>query len=531
MFRSLNLPGGITRIGTFGQPYHGIATQTGAADAELVLPNSAIFDLGRRFNGGHTRLTKRPGWDAVARTGDAATRDTANGWQWPNYWLFGGFFTLMMEVDSRNTQAWVFLDTDGSAWSCALQRSPLRLYFQRFGLFSEIPAVQDYISPTAPTTTPSSSMVFENHSADGTHACWRDVGTRKLYEITITGSGGSGPYSASFSEIDLVLSSDYTEDVDMDTVYTLWFASCNKEATGEVITKSAYVGTTNTLSHDKIHVTATVSATQDIITTGDPINHYEAATSITWTYAAKFKKDDALTWTDLPTLTAARQMNQFVDWDDPEYEVDVSDSMSMGATTYTGTYHERAWLDDPGGGFDNFLRSMLQPTPTLAASIGIGEFENVVRWYFDDVKNDWAAEQVTLDSTYPYFTQVVGFMSQEIKLLLDLGDEASPPSTSTMPELHGVGFTTSSYSAHPFELSSWWGGLGCALDKPTNNSIVVRVYEQAPTETSTMTKTWGPVIATEASDATELTGNNHYVSYHPVTKAIERSTTSQLCWI
>lgn len=541
MFRNLNLPSGITHLGIFGQPYHGLAKQGGSGNATLVLPNATTKDLGRRFTNGNTYLSARPGWSAVERDGADAARDAANGWTWPPYWLFGGFFALP-------SQAWVFFDGDGSAWQVYITTAPLTLHYRRFGLFSAgEPPEWANLSPSAP---PSSiyALTLESHTTDGAKACFRDVNAGKLFEVTITGSGvGNGPDEVAVTEVDLVLENTYSISK-TDGVAEVCFVEGNEqpylEAASEslileYIAKSAYIG--DDLSHDIIRLSASMSLTGTFVCSKACPDQMDRTLSIVWVYDVTCRKDagDAVSLLSATVTRSGSSLQQFMTYTDcpppmpsptppGETTISMSDSVTVNGSSWGGAFSRHdTWVSHPRSDLCH-----LGTPPTLAAKVGVGDYDMDFLWDLPPV--DYGEGMIlSLTTTPPDFCQIYVAFSSEIKILSGRPDRLTPlvsdtgHTGNTTPEYY-CGFNAFGSSGVGF--LAHWGGYSLDITNTTNNIITIKKTLQDYGDANA-TVSWGPCIATEAADAAVLLGTNHWASYQPASKTLARSTTEQLCWI
>lgn len=511
MFKTPDLPT-LAQVGDFGQPYHGLAKQTGGSNASVDLPNSTTKSLGRTLASGNTRLTQRPGWSAVSRTGAAAARDTANGWSWPNWFIFGGVFAL---PDSY----WVFVD-NGVPWLVYPSKSSgaWKLYFCRFGVFGQAPS---WSSISITGTLPASGIslgAWQNHTPSGDKACWLMLtdAARGIYEITLTGNSGAGPSAAACGYTDPLIADDYTV-TSADADYTL----CDSDVTvgstwfddtalyeNECVVKVDYVSGTMVQwilrqRHEMI-ASASFSNTPDS-GAGDCLLARDE--DVDWTYEAWIRQDSG-TETQILDAAITRHTERRYDMAANTDSLDTSDSVSVNGPTWTGTYHvAHSNLNLNGSG--SYLIDIHGPRPTLRDGFGLGA------WTSDWDMTPPASE--TASGNYPYYWLGSGLPLDIVTL--------NAPVTAYRSALGGMAWNN-------VLLDDDYGIFEIEIKDQTNNVMTVKVSlaDTPLTLSSTVTTSWGPSIATETSSATVMTGATHWASYHPVDKTLSRSTTQQLAW-
>lgn len=511
MFKQPDLPV-LASIGDFGQPYHGLATQPASSgDASVALPNATSKTLGRRFASGDTHLSKRTGWSAVSRTGDAATRDTANGWTWPNYFIFGGVFSITGWVCILSGVPWqVYAWWDGA---------DLRLYYRRFGLFG---GAATWSNLVITGTTPGGHVaITPNHSEDGTKACWisLDPDAHGLYEITISG-GGSGPSAAAMTKTAILSDDTYAQssaDDDYEVCgidgYSGWAAE-SASLDNDCVVKADYIG--STLTKWILRAELTMSAS------GGWANSHDEDTgactvvrteSVSWSYKYWLRQDAGV---ETLIVDCAIEREASYDWHRPgtsgyeDSSEDVLDTITLNGTTWIG-HLNISYINITRG--DGWKGNIAGARPSLLAEFGVGEWVTTRDW--QDLESEVPSVEV-----YPYY-----FLFHPVFDTI----EASVPVTA-----HAETIGEGMYSGLDALVGDYYEVFTTTLDQQTNNVATLRIAALPdPTFdwTDTATTSWGPCVATQANSATVLTGANHWVSYHPVTQTIDRSTSTPRCWM
>lgn len=531
---------GLLRIGVFGQPYHGLA-YAAASDTTVLLPNGQTKVLDVTLGSGNTYLVKRPGWAAITRDAEGQARDAANGWQWPNWILFGG-------VVSPPPGGWVFFDTDGSAWLCQLvPGNSVKVRFTRFGRISKEPPTWSEIVVTGVTKI-TGTLRWQNQRPDGARNCWHllndeDHGN-KVIEVSVSGSGGAGPQTATLSLVcPLILTDSWTEDISTivhppcppppDPAYVIgdWelWGSVNRTFDHEAIFTSDYVD--GALAHISViyEVRITASATDHSSCSAAVINNNDDYHGVfdrreTNQYLYKIKVRNG---SGEPLLVSSISINRSTRYywcnpPDSESFIESSDTVTIDdMPPWTGSYSNHITCA-PESTVPKSLLAWVLPAPEGLTSVcGLGSA--LIRLQFVEPMSLITLEHTTVYPGYTNDFSLLPWNGLDVKPGGFMSDcpWTAPKSTSTQ-----TGGAFSGLNMIGFH------GVVASVSKATNNTVVRRRYTHPPVENAPHNYSYGPVVATEAVDLTIMSTENnfHAVSYHPVNKTIARSTIAQCCY-
>ena len=260
----------------------------------------------------------------------------------------------------------------------------------------------------------------------------------------------------------------------------------------ERVVMADYISGTLTKLIVRINVEMLAAASHTLTCTADSFN-WANSEDIDWTYKVYARRDSGAE-TLLKTVTASHSASYSAS---ESYaggspgvaaqEINYTDSVSVGGHSWTGSYSKDFANMEPTDLFQVPLKTGT-PADSDVAEVGLGSW------------------------------------SQSCS--------GSPPSCGSA-SVSGWGFQTFYVTPHYFGdtlLTIGAPGIPLAeltLDATTNNIRTLKLKIFDPTESTE----WGPCWATNAIDSNVLTATDHWASYHPEDEDLQRSTTTQLCWL